>query len=193
MSPPEVWGPPIWTLFHTLIEKLNPNLYQLVIPSMFSIIKGICRYLPCPDCSDHASKFLNKLNLNNYKTKNDFKNMLYLFHNLVNARKRKGLFNYTNIDKYSKLNINKVIHDFFKHYNTKGNLRLLTESFQRNIIKQQFIKWYYHYAKAFVNIPLKPNEIKHEISEEVNNEVKDEPKKEVNNEVKDEPKIIVHP
>ena len=27
MSPPEVWGPPIWTLFHVLAEKINERAY----------------------------------------------------------------------------------------------------------------------------------------------------------------------
>ena len=25
MSPPEIWGPPVWTFFHTLAEKLNED------------------------------------------------------------------------------------------------------------------------------------------------------------------------
>lgn len=175
MSPPEVWGPPIWTLFHTLIEKLNPNVYEHILPSMFSIIKSICRFLPCPDCSDHASKFLARLKLSNYKTKAEFKNMLYLFHNSVNAKKRKQLFNYTNMDKYHKLNINIVVQNFLKHYNTRGNMRLLTETFQRNLIKQQFIKWYYYYAKAFVNPPFKAIEIGKEPGEEPEKEPEKEP------------------
>jgi hypothetical protein len=110
MSPPEVWGPAVWTLFHTLIEKLNPDAYPHVINSMFSMIVRICKFLPCPDCSNDASKFLAKITLNNYKTKHEFKNMLYLFHNWVNAKKRKSLYNYSHLAKYSNFNLVHVIN-----------------------------------------------------------------------------------
>jgi hypothetical protein len=149
MSPPEIWGPPIWTLFHTLSEKINPHLYTQVINSMFGIIIRICKYLPCPECSKDASNFLAKIKIHEYKTKNDFKNMIYLFHNYVNAKKRKPLFNSANINKYSNLNLGVVISKFIENYNTKGNMKLLTESFQRSLVIKDFIKWFKIYSRAF--------------------------------------------
>jgi hypothetical protein len=38
MPPPEVWGPAVWTLFHTLAEKINVNAYPAVFPSLFNMI-----------------------------------------------------------------------------------------------------------------------------------------------------------
>jgi hypothetical protein len=158
MSPPEVWGPAVWTLFHTLAEKLNPNAYNQVIPSFFGIILQICRVLPCPDCSRDASNFLAKIKLSDYKTKDEFKNMLYLFHNYVNAKKRKPLYNYANMDKYSKMNIIFVVNNFISKYNTRGNMKLLTESFQRSFVIKNFISWFNGYKLAFttptqINLP----------------------------------------
>jgi hypothetical protein len=150
MSPPEVWGPAVWSLFHTLIEKLNPDAYPHVISSMFSVIVRICKFLPCPDCSNDASKFLAKITLNNYKTKSEFKNMLYLFHNWVNAKKRKPLYNHSHLDKYANLNLVHVINNFITKYNTKGNMKLLTESFQRNFVIKDFLSWFKAYSRAFV-------------------------------------------
>ena len=150
MSPPEIWGPPIWTLFHTLSEKLNPHLYTQVINSMFGIIVRICKFLPCPECSKDASNFLAKIKISDYKTKNDFKNMLYLFHNYVNKKKRKPLFNYGYINKYSNLNIWIVIKKFIQNYNTKGNMNLLTESFQRSLVIKDFMNWLKNYSRAFI-------------------------------------------
>jgi hypothetical protein len=150
MSPPEVWGPAIWTLFHTISEKINENAYPYVIHSMFTIIRRICSFLPCPDCSRHASSFLAKINIKDYKTKNEFKNMIYLFHNSVNAKKRKPLFNYANMNKYTKLNLQIVINNFIANYNTKGNMKLLTESFQRTIVIKDFINWFKFNSKAFL-------------------------------------------
>ena len=72
MSPPEVWGPAVWTLFHTLIEKMHPDAYPRVINSMYAMFVRICKFLPCPDCSNDASIFLAKIKLSNYKNKEQF-------------------------------------------------------------------------------------------------------------------------
>jgi hypothetical protein len=153
MSPPEVWGPAVWTLFHSLIEQLNPDAYQNVIMSMFRIIVRICKVLPCPDCSADASKFLARINLRDYKTNVEFKNMMYLFHNWVNAKKRKPLYNYSDLEKYSKLNLIYVLNNFIAKYNTKGNMRLLNESFQRSFVVKELVSWFKIYAYAFVQKP----------------------------------------
>ncbi len=150
MSPPEVWGPAVWTLFHTLAEKLNPNAYNQVIPSFFGIIVQICKALPCPDCSRDATHFLAKIKLSDYKNKDEFKNMLYLFHNYVNAKKRKPLYNYANMNKYANMNLFFVVNDFIAKYNTKGNMKLIAESFQRSFVIKNFIAWFNGFKRAFI-------------------------------------------
>jgi hypothetical protein len=170
MSPPEVWGPAIWTLFHTISEKINENAYPYVVHSMFIIIRRICSFLPCPDCSRHASSFLAKINIRDYKTKNEFKNMIYLFHNSVNAKKRKPLFNYANMNKYTKLNLQIVINNFIANYNTKGNMKLLTESFQRTIVIKDFINWFKFNSKAFL-----PTRIHQSLQQKERNNVEEQP------------------
>jgi hypothetical protein len=170
MSPPEVWGPVIWTLFHTISEKINENAYPYVIHSMFTIICRICNFLPCPDCSRHATSFLAKINIRDYKTKNEFKNMIYLFHNSVNAKKRKPLFNYANMNKYTKLNLQIVINNFIANYNTKGNMKLLTESFQRTIVIKNFINWFKFNSKAFL-----PTRIHQSLQQKERNNVEEQP------------------
>ena len=159
MSPPTIWGPAVWTLFHTLAEKINPNAYESTIHSMFYMFVRICKYLPCPECSKDASRFLAKINLTNYKTKNEFKNMLYLFHNWVNSKKGKSLFNYANMNKYNNLNLVVVINNFIDKYNTKGNMSLLAESFQRTLVVKDFISWFKSKARAFVKpmLNVEPN------------------------------------
>lgn len=92
MSPPEIWGPPVWTFFHTLAEKINEDYFHKIKFSLFFIIKRICNFLPCPECSQHASRFLARINVQAIKDKNQFKQMLHLFHNTVNKRKKRGFF-----------------------------------------------------------------------------------------------------
>jgi hypothetical protein len=149
MSPPEVWGPAVWTLFHTLAEKIDESAYPHLVNSLFNVMVKICKFLPCPECAKDASNFLAKINIKDYKTKLEFKNMLYLFHNYVNAKKRKPLFNYIYINKYNELNLIQVIKNFISKYNTKGNMKLLTETFHRSILIKDFINWFKINSHAF--------------------------------------------
>ena len=179
MSPPEIWGPAVWTLFHTLAEKINQDAYPHVIRSMFGIIVRICKVLPCPDCSRDASIFLAKINLNNYKTKNEFKNFMYLFHNWVNAKKRKPLYNYSKLSIYSRLNLIHVINNFTAKYNTKGNMKLLADSFQRGFVVKDLITWFKFYSQAFIQptIVNSPKQVKEEpnvVEEPKVNEIHDD-------------------
>ena len=150
MSPPEVWGPAVWLLFHVLSEKINDNAYPFIGPQLFNMIVRICKFLPCPECSVDASNFLAKIKFSNMKNKIEFKNTFYLFHNWVNAKKRKPLFNYGYIGVYGKYNLINVVNHFLKNYQTKGNMKLINESFQRQLIIKDFKNWFTGSIKAFI-------------------------------------------
>jgi hypothetical protein len=138
MSPPEVWGPPIWTLFHTLSCKLNnPDL----IKPLFMYIQRICRFLPCPECSEDATTFLRNVRLGDIKTGDDLSMTLYLFHNHVNRKKKKALYSYSDMSKYKSYNLISVFKNFIRVYNTRGNMKMLSDDFQRNMIIGEFKKW----------------------------------------------------
>ena len=175
MPPPEVWGPAVWTLFHTLAEKINVNAYPVVFPSLFNMIVKISKYLPCPECSNDASIFLAKVRVSDLKTKDSLKALLCVFHNTVNAKKRKPIFHYSNIGIYGKYNLIKVINNFISHYQTKGNMKLLTESFQRQFVVNDFKNWFQSVIKAFcgpVSVPTPLSEANNE--EELVTSVKEE-------------------
>jgi hypothetical protein len=150
MSPPSVWGPPVWALFHTLAEKIKEDDFKNIHQELFHYIKRICMYLPCPECSNHAIMFLSKVKPQQISNKNDFKNMLYYFHNQVNFRKQKPKFPYSNITKYTNKNIFEVYNHFVYVYNTKGNMKMLTESFQRQFVLNDFKKWLFLHKKSFM-------------------------------------------
>ncbi len=159
MSPPEVWGPAVWTLFHTLAEKVNEQAYPFVKVQLFAQIKRICGFLPCPECSTDATNFLAKININDLKTNVHFKNLFYLFHNYVNAKKRKPLFNYSSLASYNNYGIIPVINNFISKYNTKGNMKLLAESFQRKLVVGEFSSWFKKTILAFTPPPNIPSPI----------------------------------
>ena len=156
MSPPEVWGPPIWTLIHTLSEKLNENAYNQISPQLFHYIILICKFLPCPECSKHATNSLAKVPYSKLKNKTDFKNNFYLFHNSVNTRKQKQLFKYPDLNRYKNYNVVNVVNNFVSTYHTRGNMNLLNDSFQRKLIIQKFKGWFAGCIRAFItqlNVP----------------------------------------
>jgi hypothetical protein len=153
MSPPEVWGPAVWNLFHTLCERLNEDAFSHVAPSLFNMIVRICKFLPCPDCAADASNFLSNVRFTDLKNKTELKNLFYLFHNKVNFKKRKPLFNYANLSVYSNYNLIHVINTFIINYNTKGNMKLLSESFQRQFVLNDFKKWIKYVIRAFMPMP----------------------------------------
>ena len=150
MSPIEVWGPAVWALFHTLSAKINDDAYVYVSPSLFKMIVNICKFLPCPECAVDASNFLAKIKLSELKTKTDLINTFYLFHNYVNNKKRKPLFNHSNLAVYSTYRLVGVVNKFIMHYNTKGNMKLIAESFQRQMILNQFRSWLVGSIRAFI-------------------------------------------
>jgi len=150
MPPPEIWGPPTWTLLHVLAEKINEEHFNVLLPPLFNHIKRICSFLPCPECSHHAKQFLDKINIKDIKTKLDFKNIIYIFHNVVNTRKKKPLFIYSQMDKYKNIPISNAYNSFIVVYNTAGNLKLLTESFHRKFVINDFKKWLTYNIKYFI-------------------------------------------
>ena len=167
MPSPEVWGPPVWTLFHVLAEKVNERIYPRIVGQLFDIIKRICSALPCPECSQDASIFLGKIKLHELKTKNDFKNMIYVFHNYVNSKKRKKLYNYSNLEIYKRYNIVYVFNRFISVYHTKGNMNLIAESFQRQMIVKNVRDWFSRNLGCFISRPPQPeNNIQEPIVQE---------------------------
>ena len=105
------------------------------------MIKNICGYLPCPECSEHAKKSLDAINLDKLKTKEDLINVLHIFHNSVNKRKQKPLYSFSEMDKYKNMNLIQVCNMFLLNYKTPGNMRLLAETFQRKLILEKFKVW----------------------------------------------------
>jgi hypothetical protein len=138
---PEGWGPPIWTLFHVLAQKIREDKYVELGPQLFFFIKRISRYLPCPDCSNHATSFLNKIDGSKLKSKADLINTIYVMHNLVNMRKKKQMHATSVLDNYKNINIIQAYNGFAGVYKTRGNMKLLTDTFQRQLIIKDFKKW----------------------------------------------------
>ena len=141
MSPPEVWGPAVWTLFHTLAEKINEEAYPYISVHLFKMITRICKFLPCPDCASHATANLANVNISRINNKSDLKQILFIFHNSVNARKKKEVCSIDELEKYKGANLSAVLYNFKMNYNSTRNMKLMSDTFQRKIVLSQFNQW----------------------------------------------------
>jgi hypothetical protein len=140
MSPTN-WGPPLWVLFHGIVCKIKDDKFSFMGPQFFNIIKQICSNLPCPDCSQHATYFLSRVDFSKIKTKEDFIMLLYTFHNSVNKRNGKPLYSVSQLDSYNNVNLVVACRNFSVAYKTRGNMKLLADNFQRQMIMQNLSKW----------------------------------------------------
>jgi hypothetical protein len=135
------WGPIIWKFFHTIVESVNEDNYNKVYKELFQYIKSICNLLPCPQCSNHAKEYLKNVKDIHISTKNDFRNMLFNFHNDVNKRNNKVLFKIEDIEVYKRYSLVNCYNNFIKIFSKKGNFNQINQSFQRKLILQKYIKW----------------------------------------------------
>ena len=140
MSPSD-WGPPTWIFIHTLAEKVKENSFPLISQNLIKIIIQICNNLPCPECTSHAKIFWSKVNILSIQTKQDLINLLYVFHNNVNKRKRIQLFKYEDLKMYKNYKLIQKYNIFMKNFNTNGNMNLINESFHRNLMLISLKRW----------------------------------------------------
>jgi hypothetical protein len=135
------WGPAVWLLFHTMVEKIKEPDNTRLCRELFYQIKNICKFLPCPDCASHATSNLANVNISRINSKSDLKQLLFIFHNSVNIRKKKALFTISELEKYTRANLSAVIYNFKMNYNSTRNMKLMSETFQRTLVMSQFDQW----------------------------------------------------
>lgn len=135
---PKNWGPAMWTFFHTFAIKVKNDA---IVPDLLAFIIKICYNLPCPECSTHALEFWSKVKLNTIKTKENLINILFIYHNVVNKLSNKPLISKENLDKYQNENTINVYNNFISVFNTKGNIKLMADNFQRNLIVLNLKNW----------------------------------------------------
>lgn len=134
------WGTPTWYFFHTLAEQANEDFFQSNRNIFFNIFKRICSCLPCDECTQHATQYIKRINFNAIQTKEDFKQMLFTFHNTVNARTGKPQF--TNFDMYKSFRLKQTYIYFKQEYNrNRVNNRRFSDTMFRNILTKDIDKF----------------------------------------------------
>lgn len=140
MSPSD-WGPPTWIFMHTLAEKVKDTSFPLISQQLIKVMIQICNNLPCPECTVHAKAFWSNVSINNVRTKQDLINLLYVFHNMVNKRKKMPAFKHEDLQNYKNMKLVQVYNTFTQKFNTNGNMNLINESFHRNLMLTSLRRW----------------------------------------------------
>lgn len=142
----KTWGNNIWYLFHTIAHKIKDSSFIDIKEDLIFIVKNICSNLPCPECGKDALEKLNRVNFNSITCKQEFKVLLFNFHNSINKKLNKPLFELNDLDeKYEKANIQALYHNFTIIYSHNSNVpQLMSASFHRQyilpVIKQKLEK-----------------------------------------------------
>jgi hypothetical protein len=127
------WGNATWYLFHTLANNIKDTEFLSVKNEFIYVIKTVSANLPCPECSQYAVIKLGIVNFDNIKTKQEFKLLLFNFHNQVNVKLGKPVYQLAELDeKYSKANIKSIYKNFFIIFTANINIpHLMIASFHR--------------------------------------------------------------
>jgi hypothetical protein len=142
-EPKAGWGKPTWFLFHTLAHKIREEDFPRLKNELLNIINIICINLPCPMCASHATKYMENINFNTIQTKEQLKDMLFVFHNTVNSRKNYPLFTKEELNaKYQTANLLRIIQNFMYHFRDNSkNLKLISNEMYRNMALKQVTTW----------------------------------------------------
>ena len=136
------WGPLTWIFFHTMAEKIKDKYYDSTKMELLSIIKTICNNLPCPECTEHASIFMGRVQSKHIKTRHDLKVLLYSFHNEVNERTRHPRKKIEYLDVYKRANLFKIITLLPTVYGRRQNNKLFIDHMHRNKAIGGVVKWF---------------------------------------------------
>ena len=145
------WGKPIWTFFHVMSQKMKDEYFTVLIGGFMKMIVSICSVLPCPVCSKHAIEYINSVNINNIRTKNNLIDFFYNFHNAVNKRKGYPMFRREDVEStYENANTYAVIREFMFHFEDRHrSTKLIVDDFLRRRATPEIKTWINTHIRYF--------------------------------------------
>ena len=137
-----VWGKHIWLFLHGISQKVKPEYFSSIKGEMVYYIKLICANLPCPDCSNHATQYLNKLDVSKIVTREDLVLYIYTFHNDVNIKKGYPLFKREDLEVYKKSNLKNMYQNFTYYFKENYHIvKLMSENMHRLRTADRIESW----------------------------------------------------
>ena len=145
------WGEPTWFFLHTLAEKVKAEQFQYIRGTLLQNIYLICTNLPCPDCSNHAKTYLDSINFNRIRTKQELKEVLFVFHNSLNIKKGYSIFTREELnDKYNKAVLVNIYNNFMISFLDKHkSLRMIANDLFRSRIAVNVKDWFLNNISYF--------------------------------------------
>jgi hypothetical protein len=139
-----IWGEPTWFFLHTIAEKIKNESFGIIRFDLLKHIYNICTNLPCPYCSAHAKIYLNSINFNVISSKEELKQMLFIFHNEVNVKKNRNLFPIEELEsKYSRANTSNIFKHFILHFNdTYRSPGMIADDLFRKQLSKALVEWF---------------------------------------------------
>jgi len=150
MASKKEWGNATWYLFHTLSYKIKDEYFDELKDDFLNMCTRICANLPCPDCSEHASAIMKNVNRANIKTKKDLQMFFFDFHNSVNRRVKKQVFDEASLSMYRNSITKNIVFNYISTLSKKYyNSRLISSGFHRDAMMNDFKKWIAHNSNKF--------------------------------------------
>jgi hypothetical protein len=117
-----------WIFLHCFAEKINENIYVENKEECFNFLLKIYGNMNCDMCSTHSIIYLNN-NKQNIETKDKLINYLFEFHNIVNLKLRKKVFEKEILQKYKCANIENI---FMNYTSRMTHNEYITEFLEKN-------------------------------------------------------------
>ena len=141
----EIWAVPTWVFFHTIAEKINEGFLKNNATNVLIFIKLVCNNLPCPHCREHASHYLSQVKPHHIDTKEKLKDLFFTFHNDINGRLRKPIFQKKNLAKFKNGRLDVIYRLFIFGLTKKYGQTLLPGVIMRTLRRKnagnQIKKW----------------------------------------------------
>lgn len=135
------WGNATWFLFHTLAIKLKDE--KKLVNDLLHKIIDICHNLPCPTCREHAVKTIKNSDINKIITKKDLIQYIFSFHNIVNKKLKKKIFDFKEHEDLFKRakTINIINHWIAIMLQNVNNEKGMTDTYNRQVCVRRVIKF----------------------------------------------------
>lgn len=151
------WGPQVWCFLHKLVSSIKDESFHIIGSQALTYIIQICSMLPCPDCSNHARMFFNKIRMSSINTRTKLIDLIYLFHNEVNKQTKKNIvFPYNSLNIYDNINLYTSYNDFVKVYKINTSSKLNTDTFHKSMLLKNLHNWLISNNNHFIPIYQNP-------------------------------------
>ena len=103
----------MWIMLHSFAEKLKEEIFNSNKTEIINFLKDFYNGLPCETCRIDAINYLE--NYTNLNSQADLKKYLYDFHQTVNKKLHKRIFDETVLLQYESVNVIEI----FELFNSK--------------------------------------------------------------------------